>query len=87
MIRCCWVQGATHTQPLSHTATIATKKTVAEVQTLLANYGATAVMVEYDKGDAVAMKFQIVVDGEALGYRLPVNWQTVLAVMRRDGLA
>ena len=74
---------ATHTQQLSPPATIATKKTVAEVQTLLSSHGATAVMVEYDQGDPVAMKFKIMVDGEALGYRLPVNWQAVLAVMRQ----
>jgi hypothetical protein len=78
---------ATHTQQFSHAATIATKKTVAEVQKLLSGHGATAVMVEYDQGDPVAMKFKIVVDGEALGYRLPVNWQAVLAVMHRGGLA
>jgi hypothetical protein len=68
MIRCCWVQMATHTQQLSHTATIATKKTVAEVQKLLSGHGATAVMVEYAPGDPVAMKFKIVVDREELGY-------------------
>ena len=44
-------------------------------------------MVEYDQGNPVAMKFKIMVNGKALGYRLPVNWQAVLAVMRRDGLA
>jgi hypothetical protein len=57
------------------------------MHTLLSSHGATAVMVEYDQGDPVAMKFKIMVDGEALGYRLPVNWQTVLAVMRSGGLA
>jgi hypothetical protein len=31
-------------------------------------------------------KFKIMVDGEELGYRMPVGWQAVLAVMRRDGL-
>jgi hypothetical protein len=87
MIRCRWVQVATHTQQFSHAATIATKTTVGQVQQLLSNHGSTAVMVEYDKGDPVAMKFKIMVDGEALGYRLPVHWQAVLAVMRRDGLA
>jgi hypothetical protein len=66
---------------------IAVDKTVAEVQKLLSSHGATAVMVEYAQGDPVAMKFKIMVDGEALGYCLPVNWQAVLAVMRRDGLA
>jgi hypothetical protein len=69
MIRCCWAQVATHTQQRSHTATIATKKTVAEVQQLLSSHGATAVMGDYDLGDPVAMKFKIRVDGEELGYR------------------
>jgi hypothetical protein len=87
MIRCRWVQVATHTQQLSYTATIATKKTVAEVQQLLSSHGATAVMVEDDQGDPVAMKLKIIVDNEPLGYRLLVNWQEVLAVMRRDALA
>jgi hypothetical protein len=77
---------ATHTQPLSST-TIGAENMVAGMHTLLSSHGATAVMVEYEKGEAVAMKFKIMVDGEALGYRLPVNWQAVLAVMRRDGLA
>jgi hypothetical protein len=57
------------------------------VQKLLSGHGASAVMVEYDRGDPVAMKFQIIVDNEPLGYHLPVYWQAVLAVMRRDRLA
>lgn len=84
MIRCCWVQVATHTQPLSHTAT---KKTVAEVQTLLSGQGATAVMVAYNKGDSVALKFKIVIDGNEPGYGMPVDWRAVLQVMRHDRLA
>ena len=44
-------------------------------------------MVEYDRGDPVAIQFKMMVNSEPLGYRLPVNWQAVLAVMRRDGLA
>jgi hypothetical protein len=63
------------------------KKTVAQVQQLLSGHEVTAVMVEYDKGDPVAMKFQIIVDNEPLGYRLPVNWQAVLGVIRHDRLA
>jgi hypothetical protein len=75
---------ATHTQQLSHTATIATKKTVAKVQQLLSGHGATAVTVEYAQGEAVAMKFTIVVDDEELGYRLPIDWQAALSFMRHD---
>ena len=63
----------THTQQFSHTATIATKKTVADVQQLLFSHSATAVTVEYAQGNPVAMKFKIVVDGEELGYRMPMT--------------
>jgi len=86
MIRCGWVQVATHTQQLSHTATIATKKTVVEVHTLLSSHGGTAVMVAYDRDDPKAMKFKILVDNEALGYCMPIDWQAVLVVMRSNRL-
>jgi hypothetical protein len=63
------------------------EKTVAQVQQLLSSHGASTVMVEYDRGDPVAIQFKMMVNSEALGYRLPVSWQAVLAVMHRDGLA
>jgi hypothetical protein len=63
---------------------IAVDTTVADVQKLVSGHGAPAVMVEYGQGDPVAMKFKIMVDGEALGYRLPVNWQAVHQVMCHD---
>jgi hypothetical protein len=78
---------APHTQQLSHTATIATKKTIAEVQQLLSSHGATAVMVAYERGEPVAMKFKIVVNDEELGYRMPIDWEADLWVMRHDRLA
>jgi hypothetical protein len=61
-------------QQLSST-TIGAENIVAGLHTLPSSHGATAVMVEYDQGDPVAMKFKILVDNEALGYRLPVSWQ------------
>jgi hypothetical protein len=64
----CWDQGDAHTQQFSST-TIVAKKAVTEVQKLLSSHGATAVMVECDQGDPVAMKFKIMADGEELGYR------------------
>jgi hypothetical protein len=84
--RSCWDQGDAQTQQFSST-TIVAKKAVIEVQKLLSSRGATAVMVDYDLGDPVAMKFKIRVDGEELGYRVPVNWQAVLGVMPHDRLA
>jgi hypothetical protein len=57
------------------------------VQKLLSSHGATAVMVKYDKGDAVAMQFKIIVDGKALGYRLLIDGKAVVQVMRQHRMA
>jgi hypothetical protein len=75
-----------HQQP-RRSISIAVDNTVAEIQKLLSGHGATAVMVEYGQGDPVAMKFKIVVDGEGLGYRMPIDWEAVLRVMRQDRVA
>jgi hypothetical protein len=66
--------------------TIVAKKTVAEVQTLLSSHGATAVMVAYDRGDPVAMKFTIVIDDEELGSRMPIDWEAMRREMWHDRL-
>jgi hypothetical protein len=74
-------------QQRSHTATIATKKTVAEVQQLLSRHGATAAMVEYAMGDAVAMKFKNLVEGDTLGYRMLIDGKAVVQGMRPHSVA
>jgi hypothetical protein len=53
----------------------------------VAGQGATAVMVAYNKGERVALKFKIVIDGNEPGYGMPVDWRAVLQVMRHDRLA
>jgi hypothetical protein len=67
--------------------TIGAENIVAGMHTLLSNHGATAVMVAYDRSDPVAMKFKIVVDGEELGYHMPIDWEAMLREMRHDRLA
>jgi hypothetical protein len=54
---------------------------------LVAGHAATAVMVKDAEGEPTAVKVQIVVEGEPLGSRLPVEWKVVLGVIRQDCLA
>jgi hypothetical protein len=73
---------ATHTPLLHDTTSIA-----AEVQQLLSNHGATAVMVGYDQGDPIAMKFKILVDIEELDSRMPIDGKAVVQGMRQHYVA
>jgi hypothetical protein len=68
-----------HTQQLSHITSI--------TQKLLASHGATAIRIDYDKGDPVAMACKIRFDDQELSDRLPVDWRAVFSVMRQDGTA
>jgi hypothetical protein len=46
--------------------------------------GATLVMSEATQGSSGALQVTIVVDGEALGSRLPVNWHALIQVMHQE---
>lgn len=73
----------------NYSTTIRVDKTAGEVQRMLAQAGARAVMTEYDdEHNLVSLAFQIPrPDGSSLGYRLPIRADAVLRVMRKDGLA
>ena len=59
-------------------------KTVAEIQTLLAQK-ASSVMVEYAEGKVESVSFRVQVEGQAIPFRLPCRWKTVEAALRRSG--
>lgn len=65
--------------------TIAPEKTVGEIQAMLALVGARAMMLEYDpSGKPEGVAFQLERGGQKLAFRLPSNWQGVLAVLKRE---
>jgi hypothetical protein len=57
---------------------------VAAGQTLRTGHDATLVMREDEQGAPGVLKVTIVVDGEALGSRLPVEWHAVIQVIHQD---
>lgn len=75
--------------PFLSTTTISTGQTAAEIQELLGRGGARRVVSEYEDGDVVAISFSVMVLVEGSGatrevlFRLPVRWESYLAVMVR----
>lgn len=69
------------------TTSVAAEKTVAEIQTMLAKAGASSMMVEYANGQPSGIAFQIERSGHKLAFRLPSEWQGILAAMKRQRVA
>jgi hypothetical protein len=63
---------------LNYTTTIATEKTVGEIQRLLAKNGARSIQVDFDgEGEPIALAFQVETKVGVVGYRLPSNIDAV----------
>ena len=57
------------------TTKIDPESTVAQIQRILGQYGAGAVMTEYDKGEIVSVTFKIKIKDKDVPFRLPCRWQ------------
>ncbi|HBE44828.1 MAG TPA: hypothetical protein DDW17_05075 [Deltaproteobacteria bacterium] len=59
-------------------------KTIGEITTLLAKYGASGIVTQYENGKAIGLAFSIKYLDSELFFKLPVRYQPVLAAMRKD---
>jgi len=59
------------------TTKIEPEQTVAQIQRVLGQYGAGAVMTEYDKGEVAALTFKIKLGDKSLPFRLPCRWEAI----------
>ncbi len=59
------------------TTEVTVNKSVAQIQATLADYGATAILVEYDNFEVVAISFKYITDGVEYPYRFPTKWEEV----------
>lgn len=69
---------------LNYTTKIKPQKTALEIQGILGESGASAVMSEYRDGEITAISFQLAMEGELLSFRLPINIEGVLRAIKRD---
>lgn len=72
---------------LNYTTTVAAGKTVLEIQAILAKAGANAILAEYRNGEVVALSFVIETQFGNRPFKLPVDTERVLAVLKRQARA
>ena len=59
------------------TTKIEAHKTIGQIQGVLASYGATAILVDYEAGEATAVSFKVKVSGRDIPFRLPCRWEAI----------
>jgi hypothetical protein len=70
---------------LNYTTSVPVTRTVGQIQGLLVEAGARALMAEYDDvGNITGMSFAVTTPFGKQGYTLPVKTERVLAVLVRD---
>lgn len=69
----------------NYTTTISSVKTISEIQKILAEHKAKAILTEFDNdGNVSAVSFKIdTINGE-VGIKLPINVENVLIVLRKQ---
>jgi hypothetical protein len=71
---------------LNYTTKIDPDKTAQEIAKCLSTHGASAVLTEYDPENnyVSAISFQIMVNDQKMGFRLPCDWKPVLAILTKN---
>ncbi len=59
-------------------------RSVGEIQSMLVQARAEAIMVEYDAGQPASIAFRLTKNETPLHFRLPCNWRNVQAAMKKD---
>ncbi|MGB3787811.1 MAG: hypothetical protein WA949_07360 [Phormidesmis sp.] len=72
----------------NYTTKVSQKKTVSEIQDMLAEAGAKSLSVEYVDKQPVGIAFTVDLgDGYLVPYRVPCNWRGVLVRLRADAVS
>lgn len=65
------------------TTEITPEKTIGEIETVLIQYGANAVLKEYDAGTIEAVSFRVRVGAQDIPFRLPCRWKAIATVFEK----
>lgn len=66
------------------TTKIDANKTVAEIQSLLGQYGCSGIMIMYEGGEVKSLCFQIVFKNRELPFKLPCRWESIYKIMQSE---
>jgi hypothetical protein len=59
------------------TTQIDPSQTVAEIQRILGQYGASTIRTDYENGEVVAVSFTIKINDDQIPFRLPCRWEAI----------
>lgn len=65
---------------INYTTEVDTSKTISEIESTLAKFGALNISKKYDNGQPVAMAFQYPVNGEPLSFKIPMEKDKIMIV-------
>jgi hypothetical protein len=67
------------------TTRIKAERTVSEIQSILARYGATAILLDYVGMQVSSVSFRYRVEQNEIAFMLPCRWQNLETVLRQSG--
>lgn len=68
----------------NRTTKVAAGQTVSEIQAMLIEVRASSMMIDFENSEPSAITFQLRRGEQNLCFRLPSNWQGILAALKRD---
>ena len=71
----------------NYTTSIKVEKTIAEIQMMLGQAGASQVLLEFDKSLVTAVSFRLMCGDIMVSFRLPANIDKIYVVLQQQGVA
>ncbi len=70
----------------NYTTKVLADRSIQEIQTALVSHGAIGIFYEYEKGTGRinALKFGLEIEGNKVGFSLPVHWKKFQAVLKQQ---
>ena len=66
------------------TTKISPESTVATIQKLLGQYGASAILIEYQNGEVSGVSYRFKVGETEIPFRLPCRWNSIFTLLQRE---
>lgn len=63
------------------TTQIGTNKTVSQIQKLLGENGASAVLINYEKSEPVTISFKLAIEKQEIPFKLPCRWLALFSLI------
>ena len=69
---------------LNYTTKVSVDRTISDITKALTKQGATKVMSDFEAGEVSALSFQIVLNGQPINFRLPIDVHSTAQVLKND---